>query len=212
MVRLSTDYGWMDRRFPSARWVDSVCVEGETLVARFRISGREERPVRFVTKPGVEGADAAMERYSNGDNAAFAELYDAIAPRLLGFLRKATRDGVTTEDLMQQTFLHIHRARGSFIPGAAVMPWALAIAKRLMIDSARRQRLELGIFMHAPADDDRMTSEATATAAADDVLDARQLGRRLQERLDVLPETQRTAYQLVKQEGLSLKRAAEVLG
>ena len=42
-----------------------------------------------VSRPntGVNGADAAMERYSNGDEAAFAELYDAIAPRLLGFLR-----------------------------------------------------------------------------------------------------------------------------
>lgn len=169
--------------------------------------------MRFVTKPGVDGADAAMERYSNGDNAAFAELYDAIAPRLLGFLRKATRDGVAAEDLMQQTFLQIHRARGSFIPGAPVTPWALAIAKRLMIDSARRQRVELGLFMHAPADDDQMTSEPSAvTAAADDVLDARRLERRVQERLNCLPETQRTAYELVKQEGLSLKRAAEVLG
>jgi RNA polymerase sigma-70 factor (ECF subfamily) len=180
-------------------------------MARFRISSGEEFRVRSVTHPGVDGADAAMERYSNGDDAAFAELYDAIAPRLLGFLRKATRDGVATEDLMQQTFLQIHRARGSFIPGAPVMPWALAIAKRLMIDSARRRRLELGLFMHAP-DDDRMTTEPTATVAADAVLDARRLERRVQRRLDALPETQRTAYQLVKQEGLSLKRAAEVLG
>ena len=113
---------------------------------------------------------------------------------------------------MQQTFLQIHRARGSFIPGAPVMPWALAIANRLMIDSARRQRVELRLFMDAPADDGRMTSEPAATAAADDVLDARRLERRVQQRLDALPETQRTAYQLVKQEGLSLKRAAEVLG
>ena len=165
-----------------------------------------------MTNLGVKDADAAMERYSNGDNAAFAELYDAIAPRLHGFLRKATRNDATTEDLMQQTFLQIHRARGSFIPGASVMPWALAIARRLMIDNARRQRVELGIFIHAPIDEDRMMSELTATAGADAVLDARRLEQRVQQQLDALPETQRTAYQLVKQEGLSLKRAAEVLG
>ena len=153
-----------------------------------------------------------MERYSNGDDAAFGELYDAIAPRLLGFLRQATRDSAATEDLMQQTFLQIHRARGSFIPGAPVMPWALAIAKRLMIDGARRRRVELGLFVDTPADDERITSEPTAAAAADDVLDARRLERRVQRRLDGLPETQRVAYQLVKQEGLSLKRAAEILG
>jgi RNA polymerase sigma-70 factor (ECF subfamily) len=152
-----------------------------------------------------------MERYANGDNDAFAELYDAIAPRLLGYLRKATRDAVAAEDLMQQTFLQIHRARGSFIPGAPVMPWVLAIAKRLVIDGARRQRVELSLFMHALADDDRRTAEPTAAAAADDVLDARRLERRVQQRLDALPETQRSAYRLVKQEGLSLKSAAEVL-
>ena len=168
--------------------------------------------MRFVTGPDADGADAAMERYSTGDDAAFTELYDAIAPRLLSFLRKATRDGATTEDLMQQTFLQIHRARGSFIPGAAVMPWALAIARRLMIDSARRRRLELGLFMFAP-DDERMTSATTATGgAADDVFHARHLGRRVQQRLEALPESQRTAYHLVKQEGLSLKKAAQVLG
>ena len=153
-----------------------------------------------------------MERYSSGDDAAFAELYDAIAPRLLGFLRRSTRDAAITEDLMQQTFLHIHRARGSFIPGAAVMPWALAIARRLMIDSARRHRLELGLFMYGAADDDRMTCDPTASDAADDLVDARRLGRRVQQRLETLPETQRTAYHLVKLEGLSLKKAAQRLG
>jgi RNA polymerase sigma-70 factor (ECF subfamily) len=153
-----------------------------------------------------------MERYANGNDAAFAELYDAIAPRLLGFLRRATRDNIAAEDLMQQTFLQMHQARGSFIPGAPVVPWALAIAKRLMIDSARRRRVELGLFVRAPIDDDRMTSEATGTVLADEVLDARRVARRVQQRLEALPEIQRTAYQLVKQEGLSLKRAAEVLG
>jgi RNA polymerase sigma-70 factor (ECF subfamily) len=152
-----------------------------------------------------------MERYANGDNAAFAELYDAIAPRLLGFLRKSTRDPTAAEDLVQQTFLHIHRARGSFIPGAPVMPWALAIARRLMIDSARRRRLELGLFIPTGGDDERMMSDPAAVAA-DAVLDASRLGRRVQERLDALPEIQRTAYRLVKQEGLSLKGAAEILG
>jgi len=180
-------------------------------MGRLRSSSRQERRVQSVTIPGVDHADAAMERYSNGDNAAFEEVYDTVAPRLFGYLCKATRDGVAAEDLMQQTFLQIHRARGSFIAGAAVMPWALAIAKRLMIDRARRQRVERGLFMLAPVDDDRMTSYAAASAAAGDVMDARHLERRVQQRLDALPETQRTAYQLVKQEGLSLKRAAEIL-
>ena len=181
-------------------------------MSRLRIAGERERRMRCLANSGVDDADMAMERYANGDDAAFAELYDAIAPRLLGFLRKATRDGNAAEDLMQQAFLQIHQARGSFIPGARVMPWAFAIARRLMIDSARRRRVERGLFLDAPVDDDRLTSEPTASVLADAVLDARRLEQRVQRRLDALPEIQRTSYELVKQEGLSLKRAAEVLG
>jgi RNA polymerase sigma-70 factor, ECF subfamily len=163
--------------------------------------------------PHLDGADAAMERYARGDEAAFAELYDAIAPRLLGFLRRATRDAFAAEDLMQQTLLHMHRARGSFISGAPVLPWAFVIARRLLTDQARRRRVERRLFSEAPADNDRMAYEpAAATAAADDVLHALRLGRRFQDRIEALPELQRTAYQLLQQEGLSLKKAAEALG
>jgi len=179
-------------------------------MARLRISLQNR--VRMVANREVDAADAAMERYSQGDEAAFAELYDAIAPRLLGFLRKNTRDGGAAEDLMQETLLQMHRARGSFIPGAPVRPWAFAIARRLMIDGARRRSLERRLFSDAPAED-WMTYEPTAAmATADELLHARRLERRVQQRLDALPEAHRTAYQLLQQEGLSLKAAAEVLG
>jgi RNA polymerase sigma-70 factor, ECF subfamily len=163
--------------------------------------------------PSPDGADAAMERYARGDEAAFGDLYDAIAPRLLDFLRKATRDAFAAEDLMQQTLLHMHRARGSFMPGAPVMPWAYAIARRLVTDSARRRRVERRLFSEAVVDDDRMAYDPmAATAAADDLVHARRVAARIQQRIDALPELQRTAYRLLRQEGLSLKRAAEVLG
>jgi len=181
---------------------------GETFLSLARISGSDSGD-----SPHLDGADAAMERYARGDEAAFGELYDAIAPRLLGFLRKATRDACVAEDLMQQTLLHMHRARGSFIPGAPVLPWAFAIARRLMTDHARRRRVELRLFSEAPADDDRIAYEpVAATAAADDVLHARRLEQRLQQRIEALPELQRTAYRLIQYDGLSLKSASEVLG
>jgi DNA-directed RNA polymerase specialized sigma24 family protein len=52
-----------------------------------------------------------MERYSMGDAAAFTELYDAIALRLLGFLRKATPDGGAAKDLVQPVLLQMHSLR-----------------------------------------------------------------------------------------------------
>jgi RNA polymerase sigma-70 factor, ECF subfamily len=159
------------------------------------------------------GADIAMERYANGDDAAFGEVYDALAPRLLAFLRKATRDESVADDLLQLTLLQMHRARGSFLPGAAVTPWAFAIARRLVIDGARRRRLERKLFAEPSRDADEVVFQPVATtAAADDLVDAQRLEWRLRGALESLPEIQRTAYRLLQQDGLTLKGAAEVLG
>jgi DNA-directed RNA polymerase specialized sigma24 family protein len=84
-----------------------------------------------------------MDRYAGGDDRAFSDLYDALAPRLHAFLLRQTRDRALAEDLMQQTFLQMHAARRHFTPGAEAMPWAFAMAIRLLIDRARRGGREL---------------------------------------------------------------------
>src|SRR5262249_53238719 len=88
-------------------------------------------------------ADLAMERYADGDAAASADPYAALAAKLLAYLRRHTRDACQAEDLLQHTFLQIHRARSSFIPGAEVTAWAFAIARRLVIDASRKSRREV---------------------------------------------------------------------
>jgi RNA polymerase sigma-70 factor (ECF subfamily) len=159
------------------------------------------------------GADLAMERYANGDDAAFGEVYDALAPRLQAYLRKTTRDESVADDLLQLTLLQMHRARGSFLPGAAVAPWAFAIARRLVIDGARRRRLERKLFAEPSRDAEEVVFQPVAdTAAADDLVDAQRLEWRIRGALESLPEIQRTAYRLLQQDGLTLKGAAEVLG
>jgi RNA polymerase sigma-70 factor (ECF subfamily) len=151
-----------------------------------------------------------MERYARGDDAAFADVYDALAPRLYGFLRRRTRDSGAAEDLVQQTLLHIHRARGSFIPGAEVLPWAFCIARRLMIDLVRQNRRNPAFVL-----DDHPSARVAAVVAADcaeQTLQARELADRLSSELARLPEAQREAFTLLKQDGLSLQEAADVLG
>ena len=75
-------------------------------------------------------ADEAMDRYANGDAGALETVYDEIAPVLERFL-DARVDPARAPDLIAETFLLMHRTRGSFIRGSAVLPWALAIAERL---------------------------------------------------------------------------------
>src|SRR5712691_8282082 len=105
-------------------------------------SGISSRDEAARAKSARLAANAAMDRYASGDDAAFSELYDLIAPKLHGYLLRQTRDPVRTEDLLQQTMLQLHSHRGRFIAGGEVLAWAFAIARRLLINSYRRRKRE----------------------------------------------------------------------
>lgn len=166
-------------------------------------------PVVDDARESRGAANAAMERYAAGDDAAFGELYDLLAPRLHGYLVRQTRDQARAEDLVQQTFLQMHRARGSFLRGAEVTPWAFAIARRLMIDGFRRSKREVLRSTDEGRDDGDPVDDAPA---ADELVQGRQVAVRIAFELAKLPENQRVAFELIKQEELSLAEAAAVLG
>ncbi|HEY4159699.1 MAG TPA: RNA polymerase sigma factor [Polyangiaceae bacterium] len=154
-------------------------------------------------------ADAAMDRYAGGQESAFSDLYDLIAPRLHSYLLLKTRDESATEDILQQTFVNIHEARGRFLRGARVMPWAVSIARRLFIDSKRRHKRE------CPLSDEHAETVAklvAADAAPDLQLASQRTARQIAEALERLPPRQREAFELVRCMGLSQAQAAEVLG
>src|SRR3954454_22957142 len=83
--------------------------------------------------PGNRVANEAMDRYADGDASAFPILYDAIAPRIEGLVRRRTRDASRIDDIVQQTFERIHRARGTFIRGSDFLSWAFTIARNLFL-------------------------------------------------------------------------------
>src|SRR3954467_10070386 len=84
--------------------------------------------------PGNRVANEAMERYGAGVASPFPILYDAIAPRIEVLVRRRTRDASRVDDIVQQTFERIHRARGTFIRGSDVLSWAFKIARNLCLD------------------------------------------------------------------------------
>jgi RNA polymerase sigma-70 factor (ECF subfamily) len=159
-----------------------------------------------VSVPPRAEADVAMERYAAGDDASFGVVYDMLAPRLYGYLLRQTRQRARAEDLLQQTLLHMHRARASFIPGAEVTPWAFAIARRLLVDGIRRGKREV------LSEDGELDAGRDHGPMADEVAQARELATEVQRVLARLPHSQRAAFELIKNEGLSVAEAAQVLG
>ncbi|HEY8040807.1 MAG TPA: RNA polymerase sigma factor [Polyangiaceae bacterium] len=154
-------------------------------------------------------ADAAMDRYACGDDAAFAELYDLLEPRLTAFLLRRTRDEGRTDDLVQQTFMQMHCARRHFARGAEVMPWAFAIARRLLIDSVRKGGRERELLVD-DANGDAL-ERPCGRDKPDSALAKRQLARRIEEELERMPEAHREAFDLIQGDGLSVSEAAKVL-
>jgi RNA polymerase sigma-70 factor (ECF subfamily) len=166
---------------------------------------------------GDEQLNAAMDRYASGDDAAFGVVYDALSPRLYPFLLRKTRDAARAEDLLQQTFLQMHCARETYVTGADVLPWAFAIARRLAIDAFRKSGRER-VSNDGTLDEEALVSEllhgAPPLEGGDPhgALRTKQAALVIRRTLDSLPESQRTAFELLKLEGLTLAQAAETLG
>jgi RNA polymerase sigma-70 factor (ECF subfamily) len=154
-------------------------------------------------------ASAAMDRYACGDDAAFSELYDLLAPRLSSFVSRRVREAARTEDLVQQTFLQMHCARRHFVRGADVTPWAFAIARRLMIDAARKGGRE---FLGDDVDGAEEPEAPAQFVASDRIVGRREVMRRVEQKLSAVPGAQRTAFELVHFDGLTTAEAAQVLG
>lgn len=153
-----------------------------------------------------------MAAYAAGDEGAFARLFASLAPKMYGFFLRSFRDRAVCEELLQTTFLRIHRGRSSYRPELAVRPWAFTIAAHVRRDELRRRHM----LREDPGE------EALAAAAEARALDAlpdaeqgvaqRDVADRLRAALDGLPESQRAVIHLHRYEGMTFARIAEMLG
>ncbi len=154
-----------------------------------------------------------MARYVRGDASAFRELYALVAPRLYGYLMKLARHPAVADDLLQQTFLKVHRARATYVLGADPVPWIYSIAHRTFIDEARKQKRAVVRV----AEGDALPEEAAdlAGSTADRRDESRvdpELVKATLDALAELPASQREAVVLTKLDGKSVAEAAQIAG
>jgi RNA polymerase sigma-70 factor, ECF subfamily len=102
----------------------------------------EERMVAGMGQdvPLTELTDEQLfQRYTDGDAQVFRILVDRYEPRIQGFLRKRLNDEERVEDLTQDTFLRIHRARESYDPSRKFSTWIHTIANNLLKNEFRNR-------------------------------------------------------------------------
>jgi RNA polymerase sigma-70 factor, ECF subfamily len=170
------------------------------------VSSQERAPDE---RAELDAANRAMDRYADGDDAAFGVVFALVAPRLQRFLRRlAGRDDLAS-DLLQETLLRMHQARGAFRPGAAVLPWSYTIARNVFVDSTRaRRRVPVSLSTLDP----ERTVEPAIGAEAESTMLARETARAVERALAAMTEARREAFVLIRFEGLSVADAAEILG
>ncbi len=88
-----------------------------------------------------------MRRVQRGDEGALGELMERYRPRLFGFLMKRAPDAA--DDLFQETWIRVVRARDSFDPERRFSTWLFQIANNLCRDRGRRRRVEEGYLQTA---------------------------------------------------------------
>jgi RNA polymerase sigma-70 factor (ECF subfamily) len=140
-----------------------------------------------------------MVRYQQADDAAVAQLIGLVSPVLLRFLSARVITRGHAEDLLQECWLRIHRARHTYRPGEPLLPWIFAIARHTRVDGFRRirriQSHELNV------EELRDVSSAGEQPSLLSSLLVSQL-------LDELPESQREVVFLLKVCGMSLEEIA----
>ncbi len=148
-----------------------------------------------------------MSAYLNGDRRSFALLFERWAPRLHGFFLRALRDPSAADDLLQQAFLNVHRARSSFQSIYPLRSWLFRIAANALRDELRRRRRAP---LATPEEQEAMDQVAPANAPLP--LDSQERARAVRAALDRLPESQRVVLHLHRFEEMTFAEIAGVLG
>ncbi|HET6204019.1 MAG TPA: RNA polymerase sigma factor [Planctomycetota bacterium] len=157
-----------------------------------------------------------MVRFQGGDGAAFerlVELYQETVFNLL-FRFTGTRQGL--EDLAQELFLRVVRAKDRYRPNAKFSTFLYRVAFNLCVNENRsRRKLRLLSLDAEPPEADRPRRADPPDPRArppHDAVEGEELARRLRAILDGLPDSQRMALVMNKYQDLSYREIAEALG
>jgi RNA polymerase sigma-70 factor (ECF subfamily) len=142
--------------------------------------------------------EALMARYQQGDFAAATDLIERVSPQLNRFFVAQSVSRGDADDLLQETWLRIHKVRHTYRPGEPALPWFYAIARHIRVDHHRKSvRIAVGERKLDAMSQDVITAPAESGNA--DGLEAL---------LAPLPASQREVIEMLKVAGMSLDEVA----
>jgi RNA polymerase sigma-70 factor (ECF subfamily) len=151
-----------------------------------------------------------MQRYGAGDVAAFDVLYQRNKGPLYRYVVRLLGAGNTAEELFQEVWASVVKARTSYTPAAKFKTYLFHIAHNKVMDHLRRQRTNL--VASVGEDDPQGDCALHSNLEPDQMVHRHTSMVRLFEVLNKLPETQREVFVLREESGLSLQEIAEATG
>lgn len=160
-------------------------------------------------------ADAElMLRFQRGDEEAFAALVRRFQDRIVSLAYRYLGSAADAEDLAQEVFLRVYRAKESYEPSARFSTWIYRIASNTSLNHLRGRKARRKVSGAMPSTDDGDPAAGAADPDAEapgDRLEKDELARVLRRIVDDLPDRQRIAILLNKYEGLGYEDVAAAM-
>ncbi|MFV2059589.1 MAG: RNA polymerase sigma factor [Gammaproteobacteria bacterium] len=157
--------------------------------------------------------ESLMLRYSTGDAAAFEVLYSRHKGPLFRYFRRQCSEAAIAEELFQDSWMSIIKARKKYISSAKFTTYMYTVAHNKLIDYYRRNKIR---FSDSVSNDDCETEDiiealpASKQQQPEHILAAEQKRTRLLSAIELLPEKQREVFLLREESGLSLDEIARI--
>jgi RNA polymerase sigma-70 factor, ECF subfamily len=207
------------RRKPQPSGGDGVPDDMATMVLNGPVLGSvdDARSAAAGPRPELDPAsDAAiMLRVAEGDEAGFTYLAQKYHRPMIHFLYRMVGNHAVAEELAQEVFLRVYRARSSYRAEARFTTWLYRIATNLAVNYARDTKHERSaptVYLDQPDEDTGTTPDL-----ADDELSVEERMLRdermaaIRKHVLALPERQRMAVLMHKYQGMDYRQIGEVL-
>ncbi|MCX5644933.1 MAG: sigma-70 family RNA polymerase sigma factor [Phycisphaerae bacterium] len=173
---------------------------------------------KIMKRPYEQLTDAElMQRYVEGDEAAFREIVDRYKNSLYAFLKQFLSQSDLVDDVFQETFLQLFTSRASFDPSRPLRPWLFTIAANKAKDALRKAQRTSAVPIGTISEsedmsfDEMLNSLSSDTAVPYDEVERNETATRVNDVIANMPENLREILVLAYFNRFSYKQMADIL-
>lgn len=164
-------------------------------------------PLGMPDGPGAVALETLLARVAQGDQKAYAALYDRMAGPIYGLVRRVLRDPAQAEEVAQEVLLEVWRLAARFDAArGSANAWMMTMAHRRAVDRVRSEQAHRDRDTRVTVRDDERPFDAVA-----EEVETRLEHAHVRRALDGLTDLQRQAVELAYYGGYTYREVAELL-